>query len=38
LSLERAKTDYAKTLVLLEQAAGAVLDAKTGQNTGEKKP
>jgi outer membrane protein TolC len=38
LSLERAKADYAKTLVLLEQAAGAVLDAKTGQNTGEKKP
>jgi outer membrane protein TolC len=38
LSLERAKADYAKTLVLLEQAAGAVLDAKTGQNTGGKKP
>jgi outer membrane protein TolC len=38
LSLTRAKADYAKTLVLLEQAAGAVLDAKTGQNTGEKKP
>lgn len=37
LSLTRAKADYAKTLVLLEQAAGAVLDAKTGQNTGEKK-
>lgn len=38
LSLTRAKADYAKTLVLLEQAAGAVLDAKTRQNTGEKKP
>ena len=38
LSLERAKADYAKTLVLLEQAAGAVLDARTGQNTGEKQP
>ncbi len=38
LSLERAKADYAKTLVLLEQAAGAVLDVKTGQETGEKKP
>jgi outer membrane protein TolC len=38
LSLTRAKADYAKTLVLLEQAAGAVLDAKTGRNTGEKKP
>jgi len=38
LSLERAKADYAKTLVLLEQAAGAVLDAKNARNTGEKKP
>jgi outer membrane protein, heavy metal efflux system len=31
LSLARAQADYAKTLVLLEQAAGAVLDAKTGR-------
>ncbi len=38
LSLERAKADYAKTLVLLEQAAGAVLDAKIGPNTGETTP
>ncbi len=38
LSLERAKADYAKTLVLLEQAAGAILDAKITPDTGEKKP
>jgi outer membrane protein, heavy metal efflux system len=38
LSLERAKADYAKTLVLLEQAAGAVLDAKIEPNTGEITP
>lgn len=38
LSLARARADYAKTLVLLEQAAGAVLDAKTGENTGETMP
>lgn len=38
LSLERAKADYAKTLVLLEQAAGASLDTKISPDTGEKKP
>jgi outer membrane protein, heavy metal efflux system len=38
LSLARAQADYAKTLVLLEQAAGAVLDAKMGENTGEITP
>jgi outer membrane protein TolC len=38
LSLARARADYAKTMVLLEQAAGAVLDTRMGENTGETMP
>ena len=38
LSLARASADYAKTLVLLEQAAGVVLDAKHPLPTGEQTP
>jgi outer membrane protein, heavy metal efflux system len=38
LSLARAQVDYAKILVQLEQAAGAVLDAKMGENSGETMP
>ncbi|MEX1300361.1 MAG: TolC family protein [Desulfotignum sp.] len=38
LSLARARADYAKTLVLLEQAAGVVLDAKHPLPTGEQTP
>ena len=35
LSLERAKTDYSKTLVQLEQLAGVVLDRKNSESEGE---
>jgi len=38
LSLARARADYAKTLVLLEQAAGVVLDATKPLPTGEQTP
>jgi outer membrane protein TolC len=38
LSLARARGDYAKTLVLLEQAAGVVLDAKNPVPAGEQTP
>jgi outer membrane protein TolC len=38
LSLARARADYAKTLVLLEQAAGVILDAKKPLPTGEQTP
>jgi outer membrane protein TolC len=38
LSLARARADYAKTLVLLEQAAGVVLDAKNPVPAGEQIP
>ncbi len=38
LSLARARADYAKTLVLLEQAAGVILDAKKPLPTGEQSP
>lgn len=38
LSLARARADYAKTLVLLEQAAGVVLDVKHPLPTGEQTP
>jgi len=36
LSLERAKTDYSKTLVQLEQLAGVILDRKNPEPEGEK--
>ena len=36
LSLERAKTDYSKTLVQLEQLAGVILDRKSPDLKGEK--
>jgi cobalt-zinc-cadmium efflux system outer membrane protein len=35
LSLERAKTDYSKTLVQLEQLAGVILDRKNPEPQGE---
>jgi len=35
LSLERAKTDYSKTLVQLEQLAGVILDRKNPEPEGE---
>jgi len=35
LSLERAKTDYSKTLVQLEQLAGVILDRKNSGSEGE---
>jgi outer membrane protein TolC len=38
LSLARARADYAKILVLLEQAAGVVLDEKNPLPTGEQTP
>lgn len=36
LSLERAKTDYSRTLVQLEQLAGVILDRKNPEPEGEK--
>jgi outer membrane protein TolC len=38
LSLARARADYAKNLVLLEEAAGVVLDEKNPLPTGEQTP
>ncbi len=38
LSLARARADYAKTLVVLEQVAGVVLDAILPLPTGEQTP